>query len=254
MELTWVEQLNWLFGRLIEALRPHLGDVFFAMYLRQELGRARPVWIETFMRLWEENYTPYAAEQFINFKEDTGSTAHPPSFWGISRDEIRAGVEMRVDQILRTTENRWTAEGPPDTEQEMLSTIRDDLTQRRKIIAELEVVLLTEMATEAAVIAVGHELFWKIWQSMEDDLVRDSHEALNGYEVPVNSVFPNGLRYPGDTSTGDPKEYMGCRCWTRYRPRGAQHAEESPTWSAIQGPSLPIEYRIGPDLPFGSDG
>lgn len=249
-----MEQLTWLFDLLVKSLRAHLGDIFFAMYLRQELARAKPLWVETFMRLWEDNYNNYAAEQFLMYREELGINYLAPNFWNLHREDIRAGVEQRVEQIFRTTENRWTRQGPPDTDQEMLDTIREDLTSRKKLIAALEVLTMTEQAADVAVNALGASQFEKEWLSMDDEDVRNTHAAQHGYVVPVGSVFPNGLRYPGDTSTGNASEYLNCRCVARYRLRGAQHEGLPAAWPAIQGPSIPIDYRIGPNLPFGLDG
>ena len=55
----------------------------------------------------------------------------------------------------------------------------------------------------------------KIWQTMEDDRVRDSHEncQLQG-AIPMDEKFQNGLRYPGETGA-PPSETVNCRCWLR---------------------------------------
>ncbi len=55
----------------------------------------------------------------------------------------------------------------------------------------------------------------KIWQTMEDDRVRDSHEncQLQG-PIPLDAKFANGLRYPGEAGA-PPSEVCNCRCWLR---------------------------------------
>lgn len=52
----------------------------------------------------------------------------------------------------------------------------------------------------------------KVWIATNDSRTRDTHRALDGDTIPVDEEFDNGLMYPGDTSTGDPAEYMNCRC------------------------------------------
>lgn len=44
---------------------------------------------------------------------------------------------------------------------------------------------------------------------------RSSHAALNGASVPVDGVFANGMRWPGDPS-GGAKQNANCRCSLTY--------------------------------------
>lgn len=41
---------------------------------------------------------------------------------------------------------------------------------------------------------------------------RDSHAALDGETVPLDDNFSNGLKWPGDGSSGDADELAGCTC------------------------------------------
>lgn len=52
----------------------------------------------------------------------------------------------------------------------------------------------------------------KMWISTHDERTRDSHVLLDREVVGVHERFSNGLIGPGDKSTGDPAEYMNCRC------------------------------------------
>lgn len=56
----------------------------------------------------------------------------------------------------------------------------------------------------------------KIWLATLDERTRESHVDLDGEQRPVEEVFSNGLMMPGDQSTGDPAEYMNCRCTLDY--------------------------------------
>ena len=52
----------------------------------------------------------------------------------------------------------------------------------------------------------------KQWISTIDKRTRDSHRKLNHENRNVMEDFSNALRFPGDTFTNDPGEYINCRC------------------------------------------
>lgn len=64
----------------------------------------------------------------------------------------------------------------------------------------------------------------KIWLATLDERTRESHVDLDGEQRPVEEVFSNGLMMPGDQSTGDPAEYMNCRCTLDYNIFGAKNS------------------------------
>lgn len=51
----------------------------------------------------------------------------------------------------------------------------------------------------------------KQWLATLDDRTRDSHARLDGDTIPVDAIFSNGLKYPGDPS-GAASEVYNCRC------------------------------------------
>lgn len=59
---------------------------------------------------------------------------------------------------------------------------------------------------------------YKRWCTMSDPKVRDSHDYLEGMEVPVNKRFYTytgaSARFPGDFGEAD--EDCNCRCWVTY--------------------------------------
>jgi len=61
----------------------------------------------------------------------------------------------------------------------------------------------------------------KIWRTIGDSVVRQSHKAANFQKVNMNSTFSIGgasMRYPGDNSLGAPiEETINCRCSAVYR-------------------------------------
>lgn len=60
----------------------------------------------------------------------------------------------------------------------------------------------------------------KIWVTVGDNRVRDTHREVDGLEIPINEAFEVGdslLMYPRDTSLGaSPDEIDNCRCWLEY--------------------------------------
>jgi len=55
----------------------------------------------------------------------------------------------------------------------------------------------------------------KEWVTQGDDRVRDSHAILDGEMIPMDDIFPNGLRFPLD-SEGPIEEIANCRCFVLY--------------------------------------
>ncbi len=53
----------------------------------------------------------------------------------------------------------------------------------------------------------------KEWLTSRDNLVRDTHKALEGQRRPLNRRFSNGLMQPGDYG-GRAAEIVNCRCTT----------------------------------------
>ncbi|MCK9597492.1 MAG: phage portal protein [Sphaerochaeta sp.] len=49
-----------------------------------------------------------------------------------------------------------------------------------------------------------------------DDRVRDSHANMNNEIRRFDEVYSNGQMYPGDTSTGNPADFINCRCAEGY--------------------------------------
>lgn len=60
----------------------------------------------------------------------------------------------------------------------------------------------------------------KIWVTVGDNRVRDTHREVDGLEIPINDAFEVGdslLMFPKDTSLGaSSAEIDNCRCWLEY--------------------------------------
>lgn len=59
---------------------------------------------------------------------------------------------------------------------------------------------------------------YKVWQTMEDDRVRDTHWDIQDVEVPMDGRFytydGDSARFPGDFDL--PENNISCRCWLGY--------------------------------------
>ena len=59
---------------------------------------------------------------------------------------------------------------------------------------------------------------YKIWRTMADDRVRETHWYIHGIEVPMEDRFftydGDSARFPGDFSL--PENNISCRCWLGY--------------------------------------
>lgn len=73
-----------------------------------------------------------------------------------------------------------------------------------------------EAAYEAAKEAGATE---KVWHTMGDDRVRDTHEYLDGVSAPIGGEFYNyygqSTLFPGQWEIAE--EDVNCRCWVTYR-------------------------------------
>lgn len=95
---------------------------------------------------------------------------------------------------------------------------------RSDTIADTEIVGVSNYGTMVGAKSTD-KVVLKHWTTMNDDVVRDSHEeAQDEYEpgIPQGDLFHVGesrasMMFPGDTSHGPPlEEIINCRCWVTY--------------------------------------
>lgn len=71
-----------------------------------------------------------------------------------------------------------------------------------------------EQAVESGAVAQENVTF--IWNTAEDNRVRDAHQTMDGQEVAMGEMFTDGdgnqLEYPGDPNA-PPETTINCRCW-----------------------------------------
>ena len=67
----------------------------------------------------------------------------------------------------------------------------------------------------------GARVVEKVWATMEDERVRETHNFLDGVSVPLGTLFVaidgDSARYPGDFTKAE--NNCGCRCWLVFRVR-----------------------------------
>jgi SPP1 gp7 family putative phage head morphogenesis protein len=153
----------------------------------------------------------------VDAKELAGS-----SFPFILSQRIEAFLDLRANvfahQITETTFEKLKSEFAASLEgqesrQQLIARIRSTYEgydeSRARTIARTEV----HAATQTGVMEGYRQasLKTKIWVAVGDAATRDTHRAVDGEEVPIDMLFSNGLRYPGDPD-GAPEEVINCRC------------------------------------------
>lgn len=125
---------------------------------------------------------------------------------------------QHVKEITATTKEsirRIVSDGIEhgDSHEAMARAISEEMNigaGRARVIAQTE--------THTSLMTGNHDMMkaagisTKTWLTTGDGAVRDKHKMLNGQTVPIDGVFSNGLRYPGDPACTDPSQTVGCRC------------------------------------------
>lgn len=83
-------------------------------------------------------------------------------------------------------------------------------TWEAKRIARTEIHMSHNTGTMSAYESLGVE--YTQWDCRIDGRERDSHRELDGEIIRMGGTYSNGLRYPGDSSTGKLREFINCRC------------------------------------------
>lgn len=92
------------------------------------------------------------------------------------------------------------------------NTVRIARTEGARVLEDSKYESMKDIAENESV-----QVF-KVWHTMGDEAVRDTHAAMEGVKVPYDEEFvlPSGARclYPKDT--GVPSEDINCRCYVEY--------------------------------------
>lgn len=128
----------------------------------------------------------------------------------------RTGKITRITRTIEVQIRRQITSGYEENETvlqiaDRLRNVFNFASSRSMTIARTE---MSNAANQSGVLAeknagiLRHE-----WATAGDEAVRDSHVAVDGEVVPVDSNFSNGLAFPGDPS-GAAEEVINCRCTT----------------------------------------
>lgn len=127
-------------------------------------------------------------------------------------------VNLFMNQINETTfntlkeqfaESLASEEGRDELVRRIEDTYGNINESRAATIARTEVHNATQYGTVEGYKQSG--LTTKIWVTVGDGSVRDSHASIDGEEKPIDAAFSNGLMFPGDPR-GDASETVNCRC------------------------------------------
>lgn len=123
--------------------------------------------------------------------------------------EHAAGVASGINGVTRIAVRDALAAG--STAGEVRDLFEVFATGRAPQIAQTEVTAATGFGVREAAQQSGLEMA-KTWQTGSNP--RTSHARLDGETRPMNDLFSNGARWPGDSILDD-KERAGCNCSMR---------------------------------------
>jgi HK97 family phage portal protein len=124
--------------------------------------------------------------------------------WGTTKATLEAAVKAAVsDPSLTVTEVAKAIE-------QAIGTAMDVRRSDAMRVARTESVSAAnagnQLAWEQSGVVEGRE-----WLTARDELVRESHAAMDGETALMNEPYSNDLMFPGDPS-GEPGEIINCRC------------------------------------------
>jgi hypothetical protein len=127
-------------------------------------------------------------------------------------NKVKNCPQLIFDQIQKTL-TEGDAEG--ETMDELTNRVQEQFDGIEKgrafVIARTESQCAYGTAQMAVLKDAGYET--KLWQTSDDELVRDSHaECEEQGAIGIDEQFSNGLDFPGDPE-GEAKEVIGCRCY-----------------------------------------
>ena len=202
--------------RIIEALDPSVKHIFRKKNLLDEVLN-----LTTELEIGKEAFLPTVSELLVIAGQEAYALAESAYEFNITA-EMTSWLERRTNvfltQINNTTyeklknefaESLANGESRPELIKRVEKTYGDIEKSRATTIARTEVHHVTQYGTIEGYKQAGMVI--KIWVTVGDFNVRDSHASMDGEERPIESPFSNGLMYPGDES-GPPEEVINCRC------------------------------------------
>ncbi len=155
----------------------------------------------------------YGAEEIVAFRElveqhliDLGATkaeliTETTAIMVTQQLKVGAAEGLGAREVARNIRNLWKEIGLNGATYG---------TNRAERIARTELVGATNYGSLVGAQQTGLELN-KVWLSSRDGVVRKAHTAMEGEKTRKDSIFSNGLRYPGDPN-GRAEDVINCRC------------------------------------------
>ncbi len=145
-------------------------------------------------------------------QQRTGLGAGAEELWTGVPAGVAAGVSAGIQTVAEAL--MWT-----DHHVDQAQTKDDDGVIPTAANPPIELGMVAAQAVaSAAMLACAEAAGWryKIWQSVQDSRVRETHRALHDVKISLAENFKtldgDELAYPGDPDS-DIENRIGCRCW-----------------------------------------
>lgn len=121
-------------------------------------------------------------------------------------------TDTTADQLAKQFQESFAADESLSQLTERVSETFGGIKETRaKLIANTESHIFMQTAKQDGYERVGLPIKIWTWSPGIQGGVRDSHAAMDGEEVPLNSFFSNGMKYPGDPAFGADQN-ANCQC------------------------------------------
>ena len=141
--------------------------------------------------------------------DDFGVLTADAGVWNLPRTQnyLIATAAVAADQVITGTRSDLREALAEDDKHPAVRQVFEKLLASR---LDQWAQTQTTFASNFGIHEAGQQnrMVWKQWQVTSDD---SRHAELDGERVPLDRVFSNGLRFPGDV-TGDVNDTAWCHC------------------------------------------
>lgn len=185
-------------GRKRKMHKDLLGDMFD---VRLEASLAQSALLPTLKEIFLNSATATADTFGFSYTADSNFTEALTNRMETLTESI---VSTTSDQLAKRIADTVESGGGRNELVESIQELYTDITLgRANTIARTETHFAMQNGNLEAYRQAGFET--KIWVTVGDAAVRDEHADLDGTEVKLDSIFPNGEMFPGEKS-------INCRC------------------------------------------
>lgn len=134
--------------------------------------------------------------------------------WAVQPRAAASGVDAGVRTLVQSL--RWldTHADPGGSRDSRPGPARPTASNPPNVLADVVVKAIANAAQIRAAEMAGWQT--KVWNTMRDGRVRDSHQTMQGQRRHLREPFTTGagtrIAYPGDP-TAPIEEWAACRCW-----------------------------------------